>query len=91
MNPIDKKITLIEFGVNDVYVQYEDMDSDTISYNKAKSIFKDLKYKIRYISCGSEKAVEFSNTISTRKYLFTHDSIEPKPKPSDLAKGKKKW
>ncbi|MCL4432160.1 MAG: hypothetical protein M1300_07560 [Epsilonproteobacteria bacterium] len=91
MSTAEKQITLVEFNAESVYVQYNDMDSESISYNKAKAIFKDLKYKIRYSSCGSTKAVEFGNTISSRKYLVTHDTIEPKPRTSLSTSGKKRW
>lgn len=91
MSTAEKQITLVEFNSESVYVQYSDMDSESISYNKAKAIFKNLKYKIRYSSCGSAKAVEFGNTISSRKYLVTHDTIEPKPHTSLSTSGKKRW
>ena len=77
---VEKKITLVEFNADSVYVQYEDMDSGTLSYSKAKTLFKDLKYKIRYSTCGSSKAMEFCNSISRRKYFVLEDTIEPKPR-----------
>lgn len=86
----ENKLTLVEFNADSVYIQYDNMDSDTISYNKAKSLFKDLKHKIRYSTCGSSKAMEFCNSISRRKYLMTENTIEPKPKVSEPIK-KRRW
>lgn len=79
MNTKDSSIVLIKFNANSVYVQYKNYESDTLSYSKAKSIFKDLTYKIRYSSCGTTKAMDFCNSISRRKYLITENTIEPKP------------
>lgn len=87
---VEKKITLVEFNADSVYVQYEDYDSNTLSYSKAKSVFKDLKYKISYSTCGSPKAMEFCNSISRRKYLMTENTIEPKPKVFEPIK-KRRW
>lgn len=89
---VDKKITLIEFNTDSVYVQYDDMDSKTLSYNKAKDIFKELQHKIRYYTCESIKAIDFCNNISRRKYFVDGDAgtIEPRPHEFGLNKTGKK-
>lgn len=88
---IDKKIMLIEFNADSVYVQYEDMDSESISYTKAKEIFKDLAYPIRYFVCGTQKSLDFVNGISRKKYSAENGIIEPKaPSYSSDRNGKKR-
>lgn len=93
MSEETQKIVLIEFNVDSVYIQYENYDSDTLSYSKAKSIFKDLQYKIRYSTSESTKAIDFVNNISRRKYLVDKGTIEPKPYvPAPInGKGKKRY
>jgi len=86
-----KKIMLIEFNASDVYVQYEDMDSESISYSKAKGIFKDLTYPIRYSVCGTQKSLDFVNSISRKKYSTENGIVEPKaPNYSPDKSGKKR-
>ncbi|MDD4969814.1 MAG: hypothetical protein PHT07_10345 [Paludibacter sp.] len=84
-----KKIMLIEFNASDVYVQYEDMDSESVSYSKAKRIFKDLTYPIRYSVCGTQKSLDFVNSISRKKYSTENGIIEPKVNSTADAKIKK--
>jgi ParB family transcriptional regulator, chromosome partitioning protein len=55
----------IEFCSDDVYIEYVDNDSETISYSKAKQILKHSTQKsIPYSLVDSEKSCNFINALS---------------------------
>ena len=58
------EIKHIEFCSNDVYIEYVDNDSETISYSKAKQILKNSTQKsIPYSLIDSEKSCNFINAL----------------------------
>lgn len=62
-----------------IYIEYTDMDCDTVSYSKAKQIIKELQTtEFTYVSNGSEKAHNFINSIP--KYGSDHNKIVLKDK-----------
>ncbi len=65
-----------------IYIEYTDMDCDTVSYSKAKQIIKELQTtEFTYVSNGAEKAHNFLNSIP--KYGTNHNKIVLKDKYRD--------
>lgn len=75
---IKKEIRHIEIS-DSIYIEYTDMDCDTVSYSKAKQIIKELQTpEFTYVSNGAEKVHNFLNSIP--RYGSDHNKIVLKDK-----------
>lgn len=71
----NKNIRYFEVSENGVYIEYEDMDCITCSYNKAKKLIRACEVDtISYYSNGTEKSENFIDSLAYRNRRYEPDT-----------------
>lgn len=83
-----KTLVYIEFNAEDVYVEYENKDSEHVSYTRAKTLLKSTETTIRYSEPSSQRGCDFINSLSRKSFMVTATNIYPKVPISNFVGGK---
>lgn len=75
-----KTLVYIELNAEDVYVEYENKDSEHVSYTRAKTLLKSAETTIRYSEPSSQRGCDFLNSLSRKTYSVQDNMIIPKRK-----------